>query len=196
MFRIKIEKDGLLDASKLQAWTIRKQKQIRQGVLEGMKSGGGIINDRVKAIVASKLNIKRASLLKSFKAKVFSSDPNRLPDLLIGSKLKLFAAHQAGGTILPKKGKFLFVPFPGGKRPGKKGLQEKYGKTFLLPNRDGNYTVFQYKGKGGITSKPIGLLVKQVELTPRYNVPRIVRDNFGTLVLEVEEGIKNAGRSR
>jgi hypothetical protein len=190
MIEVKVEATGLLDPKILQAWTRERQRKIHNAVARGLKIGGNQIAENIRQVVASTLSIRKKALLKSIKAKVFSEKESELPSVLIGSKLRILAIHQEGGEISPKRGKFLFIPLPGQKRPGKKKLSGTYGKTFILPNRRGEFTVFKYKGRGGALSQPVGILKRSVILQPRYSIPNIVNARRSMLISAIEDHLK------
>lgn len=76
--------------------------------------------------------------------------------LLYGTKQVKAGLLQYGGTIKPKKGKYLTIPFP-----GVTGRARDYKKTFV---RKGGRVIYEKSGKG---IRPLFMLLRSVTIPPR-----------------------------
>ena len=96
-------------------------------------------------------------------------------------KVPYAAIHEEGGTIKPKKGQWLTIPFK-----GVKGKARDFKNTFFIRKSNTKAFIFQNLGKtktgkqrrrGGGTFKPLFTLVKKVEIPKRpYLRPAILRN--------------------
>jgi hypothetical protein len=83
------------------------------------------------------MQVKRKGFLKSFRAKVLDQDPNRLPGMVIGSRIPWSGVHENSVTISGK----MLIPIHG--RLGRKAF--KASVTELL--RSGNAYFIKKDGK-------------------------------------------------
>jgi len=65
--------------------------------------------------------------------------------------------QEKGGTVRPKRAKFLAVPFE-----GVKGFPREYHDTFFAKSKRGNLILFQKHGRGGM--QPLFSMKKQVKV--------------------------------
>ena len=79
--------------------------------------------------------------------------------LTYGTAEKYAALQQFGGTVTPKKGKYLTLPFP-----GVTGSARQYENVFFRKSKAGNLVMFQKVEKG---LRPLFLLVKSVTIPSR-----------------------------
>ena len=76
----------------------------------------------------------------------------------IGSSGVIYARIlEKGGTITPKKAKWLTIPLP-----GVKGRASNYPDSFVIKSKSGNLLIVQKKGKSGIV--PLFVLKKKVKI--------------------------------
>lgn len=206
--QINLVKEGLLDSSKLSAWSKQKQNDIYAGVKRGMDTGGARITEKVRAKVRSSLRVKSVGFIKSFKHKVFAKSLDKFPVMTIGSKVYFTGIFERGGVI--QGSKYLWIPLPGFPRLSRKKIASLASSktTFIKPNA-GGYTVFQkvigggggraivggtktFKGgrfKSG-SAIPIAVLVPRATIKKRLGLESTVRANIGALVSAIEQELR------
>jgi len=113
--KISLTGAGLLDSAKLRAWTLERQDDIRIAVGAAMKSRGRDIARKAGDTARAKFKAK-GKKFPGFYAKLYDKDKNRMPSLLIGSKIPWLGIHERGGTISGK----MLIPFGRGARIGPK----------------------------------------------------------------------------
>jgi hypothetical protein len=168
------------------------------------------IRDDLRRHVGSHLAVKRKGFLKGFYAKVLNQDPNRLPGMLIGSRIPWSGVHENGVTI---NGKML-IPIYG--RVGKKRFRayvtellrggnayfiKKNGKVILMAENikehDRPLAGFKrrYRKAEGIkrlkrgADIPIAVLVSKVTLRKRLDVEGLVRSRIPMVSAAIEKEI-------
>jgi hypothetical protein len=168
------------------------------------------IRDDLRRHVGSNLAVKRKGFLKGFYAKVLNQDPNRLPGMVIGSRIPWSGVHENGVTI---NGKML-IPIYG--RVGKKRFRayvtellrggnayfiKKNGKVILMSENikehDRPLAGFKrrYRKAEGIkrlkrgADIPIAVLVSKVVLRKRLDVEGVVRRRIPMLSAAIEKEI-------
>ena len=119
MLTISLTTAGLLDKSRLEAWTRQKQAAIHKAVAIGMREGGKTIVDAVRTQMQANFTVKKAAFLRSLRARLYDRNPERLPALLIGSKIPWLGIHVRGGTI---GGRMLIPLTEEGRRIGRRAF--------------------------------------------------------------------------
>ena len=99
MLKLSLTASGLLDKSKLDAWSRQKQTAIHKAVAVGMRDGGKVVADEVRRKMKTDFTVKKAAFVNSLRAKVYDRNPDKLPAVLIGSKIPWLGIHMRGGTI-------------------------------------------------------------------------------------------------
>lgn len=208
--KISLTTSGLLEKSKLDAWTKEKQLVIRKAVAAGMRSGGKEVADAVRSQMQSDFAVRKVTFVKSMRAKVYDRDPNRLPALLIGSKIPWLGIHVRGGTI---SGKMLIPLLPEHQRIGRKAFRrvvdglmragnaffvQKNGKVILMAEniKENQSELRRFKRaerqRTGTKSikrgqeVPIAVLVQNVTLKRRFDLEGTVRRHLSAVARAIE----------
>jgi hypothetical protein len=96
---ISLVKEGLFDPAKLVAWTREKQQKIKVGTARAMSAFGRETDLKIRSDVERRFKVKRRNFVTSFKHKVFTTKSDRLPSMVIGSKVPFSGIFERGGTI-------------------------------------------------------------------------------------------------
>lgn len=211
MLKLSLITTGLLDKSKLDAWSKQKQTAIHKAVAAGMQSGGKPVADAVRSRMNADFTVRKAAFVKSLRAKVYDRDPDRLPALLIGSRIPWLGIHVRGGTL---SGRMLIPLTPDGRRIGRRAFKRvvdalirsgnayfirKNGQAILMAeNIKENASVLarfkraerQRTGAKSIkrgTEIPIAVLVPNVTLKRRFDLEGAVRGQLSVLARAIEK---------
>ncbi len=215
--QLTITGSGLLDPSRLNAWTSATQKRIHKAVATGMKEGGKVVAGAVRDKIRSSFKVKKASFTNSLTAKVYDSKPNRLPALKIGSKIPWLGIHARGGSISGK----MLIPLTGeGKRLGPKAFKraidglirsgnaffiKKGGQVILMAEnlRENAAQLRRFKSaerqRTGVKRLqrgheiPIAALVTRVTLKRRFDLSGNVRQNLPALANAIQKQLNAHG---
>lgn len=211
--QISLTASGLLDPSRLRAWTREQQQRIRGAVGRAMRSEGRAIADAAQEQAAQAFGGKQRAA-KSIRAKVYDKKPQDLPALKIGSKIPWLGMHERGGTISGK----MLIPF-GDKRPRgfRKLIAElmKSGNAYFrqvgsnailfaenIPENASvlrafkrtavNLGIVETRGKTGRTVRrgadiPVAVLVKRITLKKRLKLDATVRSRIPALARAIEQ---------
>jgi hypothetical protein len=80
----------------------------------------------------------------------------------VGKRPVVYARIQdEGGTIIPRKAKWLTIPLR-----GVKGIAQNYPDSFIVKSKRGNLLICQRDDRGRL--KPLFVLRKQVKIPPTY----------------------------
>ena len=205
MLKISLTTAGLLDKSRLDAWTRQKQAAIHQAVAVGMRESGSTIVDAARTQMQASFTVKRAAFLRSLRARLYDRNPERLPALLIGSKIPWLGIHLRGGTI---SGRMLIPLTEEGRRIGRRAFKrvidalirsgnayfiQKGGRVILMAEnlRENAQPLARFKRaerkRTGTKSVkrgqeiPIAVLVPNVTLKRRFDLEGIVRSQMPEL---------------
>ena len=85
-----------------------------------MRGVGREIAESVRQDMRAGLRVKKASFLKSMRAKVYNQRRDRFPALYIGSKIPWLGLHEKGGVI---SGRMLIPLLPQHQRLGRKAFR-------------------------------------------------------------------------
>jgi hypothetical protein len=205
MLKISLTTSGLLDKSTLEAWTRQKQAAIHKAVATGMSHGGKAVADVVRSKMKSEFTVKKAAFVSSLRARVYDRDPDKLPAVLIGSKIPWLGIHVRGGTV---SGRMLIPLTAEGRRIGRRAFKrvidaligsgnayfiQKGGRIILMAEnlRENASSLARFKRaerertgtkrvKRG-QEIPIAVLVPKVTLKRRFNLEGIVRSQMPKL---------------
>ena len=210
MLKISLTTAGLLDKSRLDAWSRQKQAAIHKAVAIGMREGGSTIVDAVRASMQANFTVKKAAFLRSLRARLYDRNPERLPALLIGSKIPWLGIHVRGGTI---GGRMLIPLTEVGRRIGRRAFKrvidalirsgnayfiQKDGRAILMAEnlRENAQPLARFKRaerkRTGIKSVkrgqeiPIAVLVPNVTLKRRFDLEGAVRGQLPALAQAIE----------
>lgn len=210
MLNITLTTAGLLDKSKLDAWTRQKQVAIRKAVANGMREGGKSVADGVRSKMQAGFKVKKAAFVNSLRAKVYDRKPDTLPAVLIGSKIPWLGIHVRGGTI---SGRMLIPLTEEGRRIGRRAFKRvidalvrsgnayfirKNGRVILMAEnlRENAQPLARFKRAerkrtGAKSVKrgqeiPIAVLVPNVTLKRRFDLEGTVREQLPVLARSIE----------
>ena len=210
MLKISLTTAGLLDRSRLEAWTRQKQAAIHKAVAIGMREGGKTIVDAVRTQMQANFTVKKAAFLRSLRARLYDRNPERLPALLIGSKIPWLGIHVRGGTI---GGRMLIPLTEEGRRIGRRAFKrvidalirsgnayfiQKDGRAILMAEnlRENASSLARFKRAerrrtGAKSVKrgqeiPIAVLVPNVTLKRRFDLEGAVRGQLPALAQAIE----------
>jgi hypothetical protein len=210
MLKISLTTAGLLDKSTLEAWTRQKQVAIHKAVAAGMQVGGTSVADVVRNKMKSDFTVKKAAFVNSLRAKVYDRDPDKLPAVLIGSKIPWLGIHVRGGTL---SGRMLIPLTEEGRRIGRRAFKrvidalirsgnayfiQKGGRVILMAEnlKENASSLSRFKRaerkRTGTKSVkrgqeiPIAVLVPNVTLKRRFDLAGVVRGQLPVLARAIE----------
>lgn len=206
--KISLQAQGLLDPRQFSAWSAERQRAIRQAVARGFKAGGGEVVAQVRAQMHSAFRVARPGFVKSMRAKVLEARRDRLPALLIGSRIPWLGIHERGGTV---RGNLLIPLLPtrigpkrfkavvdGLMRSGNAFFKEVDGKVLLFAEniRENSRELVRFKRAERVRTGakrlargqeiPIAVLVKSVQLKRRLDLEGTVRRNLPRLAQAIQ----------
>ena len=211
MLKLSLTATGLLDKSKLDAWARQKQAAIHKAVAAGMQSGGKPMADAVRSRMNADFTVRKAAFVRSLRAKVYDRNPDKLPALLIGSRIPWLGIHVRGGTLT---GRMLIPLLPEHQRIGRKAFRrvidgllrtgnayfiQKSGKVILMAEviKENQSELRRFKraersrtGAKSIkrgTEIPIAVLVPNVTLKRRFDLEGTVRGQLSVLARAIEK---------
>ena len=210
MLKISLTTSGLLDKATLEAWTRQKQVAIHKAVAAGMQVGGKSVADVVRSKMKSDFTVKKAAFVNSLRAKVYDHDKDKLPAVLIGSKIPWLGIHVRGGTL---SGRMLIPLTEEGRRIGRRAFKrvidalirsgnayfiQKGGRVILMAEnlRENASSLARFKRaerkRTGTKSVkrgqeiPIAVLVPNVTLKRRFDLAGVVRGQLPVLARAIE----------
>ncbi len=211
MLKLSLTATGLLDKSKLDAWARQKQAAIHKAVAAGMQSGGNPMADAVRSRMNADFTVRKPAFVRSLRAKVYDRNPDKLPALLIGSRIPWLGIHVRGGTV---SGRMLIPLLPEHQRMGRKAFRrvidglmrsgnaffiQKNGKVILMAEaiKENASELRRFKraerqrtGSKSIkrgTEIPIAVLVPNVTLKRRFDLEGAVRGQLSVLARAIEK---------
>jgi hypothetical protein len=213
MLSAQVNMSGLAAAGLLHESTFHRKLHMAVG--KALKSEAKVLQAAVRSNVSGQLKVVRKSFLKGFRAKVLDQDPNRLPGMVIGSRIPWSGMHEYGGTISGK----MLIPLNGrvgGKRfrayvaelmrGGNAYFVKKNGKVILMAENikehDRPLAGFKrrYRKAEGIkrlkrgADIPIAVLVSRVTLRKRLDVEGVVRARVPALEDAIEKEVNTMFR--
>jgi hypothetical protein len=210
MLKISLTTSGLLDKSTLEAWTRQKQAAIHKAVATGMQAGGKSVADVVRSKMKSDFTVKKAAFVNSLRAKVYDRDKDKLPAVLIGSKIPWLGIHVRGGTV---SGRMLIPLTEEGRRIGRRAFKrvidalirsgnayfiQKGGRVILMAEnlRENASSLARFKRaerKRTGTKRvkrgqeiPVAVLVPNVTMKCRFDLAGVVRGQLPVLARAIE----------
>ena len=210
MLKISLTTSGLLDKSTLEAWTRQKQAAIHKAVATGMRDGGKVVADVVRSKMKTDFTVKKSAFLNSLRAKVYDRNPDKLPAVLIGSKIPWLGIHVRGGTI---SGRMLIPLTEEGRRIGRRAFKrvidalirsgnayfiQKNGRVIVMAEnlRENASALARFKRaerkRTGTKSVkrgqeiPIAVLVPKVAMKRRFDLESAVRGQLPVLARAIE----------
>lgn len=211
MLKLSLTASGLLDKSKLDAWSKQKQAAIHKAVASGMQTGGKVVADTVRSRMNADFTVRKPAFVRSLRAKVYDRNPDKLPALLIGSRIPWLGIHVRGGTV---SGRMLIPLLPEHQRMGRKAFRrvidglmrsgnaffiQKNGKVILMAEaiKENAAELRRFKraersrtGAKSIkrgTEIPVAVLVPNVTLKRRFDLEGAVRGQLSVLARAIEK---------
>ncbi len=211
MLKLSLTASGLLDKSRFDAWSRQKQAAIHKAVASGMQTGGKVVADTVRSRMNADFTVRKLAFVKSLRAKVYDRNPDKLPALLIGSRIPWLGIHVRGGTV---SGRMLIPLLPEHQRMGRKSFRrvidglmrtgnaffiQKTGKVILMAEaiKENAAELRRFKraerqrtGSKSIkrgTEIPIAVLVPNVTLKRRFDLEGAVRGQLSVLARAIEK---------
>lgn len=212
----RIDITGLLrDRSSLQAWTERSRQRIRQTVKREMVAAQPDLQAAAQGAVRGAFRVSKASFPAAWRTRVYASKPNRLPALLIQSRVFWMGAQEYGVRIIGRNG--VLIPF-GNLRIGYQAFRgllatlRENGQGFFR-NVGGRVILFARARvglKGGAVLRlkrafaasrsstrgvrqgdafPVATLVPRVQLRPRFSLERAAAPAVGRLARRIEQAV-------
>ncbi len=207
--KIDLTASGLFDARQFNAWSTERRDAIRAALKRGMQSGGREVRDAARTQMRGAFNVKRSSFVSSMQAKVLDKKTDRLPALLVGSKIPWLGLHEKGGTV---SGNLLIPLLPGRIGPkrfkavvdgllrsGNAFFVEKNGKVILMAENirenASQLTRFKRAERARTGAKqikrgqeiPIAVLVKSVSLKRRLDLTGAVQRSLPRLAGAIQK---------
>jgi hypothetical protein len=207
--RIQLKLDHPQVAAKLKRWAGELRESVRKTAATGLRKAAPKVRDAVKRHAGQKLKLVRSNVARTFTIKLFDQKPNRLPALLIYSRIPWMGMHETGGTINGK----LLIPLHG--RVGRKSfnaqikalrrggnayfVRTKKGTVVLMAENQREYDRplsgfkrrFRQATAGGRLKRgadvPIAVLVSKVRMKKRLDVRGVVDSNMTVLRLALEQ---------
>ena len=211
MLKLSLTASGLLDKSRFDAWSRQKQAAIHKAVAVGMRDGGKVVADGVRRKMKTDFTVKKAAFVNSLRAKVYDRNPDKLPAVLIGSKIPWLGIHMRGGTI---SGRMLIPLTEEGRRIGRRAFKRvidtlirsgnayfirKNGQAILMAEniKENASVLTRFKraersrtGAKSIkrgTEIPIAVLVPAVSMKRRFDLEGTVRGQMPVLARAIEK---------
>lgn len=207
--KIDLTASGLFDTRQFNAWSTERRDAIRAALKRGMQSGGREVRDAARTQMRGAFNVKRSSFVSSMQAKVLDKKTDRLPALLVGSKIPWLGLHEKGGTV---SGNLLIPLLPGRIGPkrfkavvdgllrsGNAFFVEKNGKVILMAENirenASQLTRFTRAERARTGAKqvkrgqevPIAVLVKSVSLKRRLDLTGAVQRSLPRLAGAIQK---------
>jgi hypothetical protein len=211
VLKLSLTTTGLLDKSKLDAWSRQKRAAIHKAVAAGMRDGGKVVADAVRSRMNADFTVRKAAFVRSLRAKIYDRNPDKLPALLIGSRIPWLGIHVRGGTV---SGRMLIPLLPEHQRMGRKAFRrvidglmrsgnaffiQKNGKVILMAEAikenaaelrrfkraERSRTGAKFIKRG--TEIPIAVLVPSVTLKCRFDLEGAVRGQLSVLARAIEK---------
>ena len=210
MLKLSLTTSGLLNKSTLEAWSRQKQAAIHKAVAAGMQTGGKSVVELVRSRMKADFTVRKPAFVNSLRAKVYDRDHDKLPAVLIGSKIPWLGIHVRGGTI---SGRMLIPLTEDVRRIGRRAFKRvidalmRSGNAYFI--RKGNRIILmaenlrenasaltrfkraerQRTGTRSIKRGqeiPIAVLVPNVTLKRRFDLSGIVRNQLPVLARAIE----------
>nr|WP_281720097.1 DUF6441 family protein [Nitrosomonas nitrosa] len=214
MLNISLSRTGLLDPATLSAWSLSKQANIRKAVASGMRSHSKPLVESVRSQMQADFTVRQKRFVRSVRTRVFDRNPNKLPALLIGSKIPWLGVHVRGRTIA---GRMLIPLTEEGRRIGRRAFKriidalissgnayfiQKDGKAILMAEnlKENQQQLRRFKrderARAGVKSIkrgqeiPIAVPVPRVSLQARFDLNQAVQRQLPNLARAIQTKLK------
>jgi len=201
--------------SSLNSWVLAGHNSIRDAVAREMKLKQTALQRAAGGAVSATMRVNKASFPAAWRTKVYTSKPQKMPAVLVQSKIFWMGAHEYGAQISGKRG--LLIPFGnvriGAKAfrrlldsvlNGKSGFFKKIGSRLILFARVGSTkglrgagrlrrafqqarSTMQKTVKGD--AFPIAVYVRSVRLQPRFSLKTAVTPVVRSMARAIENRV-------
>ena len=176
-----------------------------------LRDGGKVVADGVRRKMKTDFTVKKAAFVNSLRAKVYDRNPDKLPAVLIGSKIPWLGIHMRGGTI---SGRMLIPLTEEGRRIGRRAFKRvidtlirsgnayfirKNGQAILMAEniKENASVLTRFKraersrtGAKSIkrgTEIPIAVLVANITMKRRFDLEGTVRGQLPVLARAIKK---------
>lgn len=201
--------------SSLNSWVLAGHNSIRDAVAREMKLKQTALQRAAGGAVSATMRVNKASFPAAWRTRVYTSKPQKMPAVLVQSKIFWMGAHEYGAQISGKRG--LLIPF-GNVRIGAKafrrlldqvmkshsGFFRKVGSKLILFARASSgvkgaaaarlkraFSASRYSttkvAKG--QAFPIAVFVKSVRLRPRFSLKTAVTPVVRSMARAIENRV-------
>ena len=145
-------------------------KAIRQGMTFAMRRSTIRLADYIAEhkLSGQKLRVRTGNLRRSLQEKRARKVQERGNEIIgiVGTNLKYAAIHEYGGTIRPKRAKWLAIPLKGAltARGVARGGPRDFKDTFFAMSKNGNLIMF---------SKSMGSIIPLFALKKEVKIPKV-----------------------
>lgn len=215
MLQVSIKVSGLLRPDEFRRWEKDFKERQRKAVAGGMADWGRVVAGKLGAGARAALKLSGPRVPRSMKYRVYANKPERLPAVMLYSKIPWLGQHTEGGTVTARGGGLLIPLLT--KRIGSKAFkrivthvlasgaghfqkvngnvilfaeyQPEYGRPLARFRREFRTASGQRRVKAG-TDIPIAVLVKSVTIKKRLDFDGIVRRNLDALAAAIEKRLE------
>lgn len=213
--RMTVTARGLLAPGEFRQWEREWKEKQRKAVAGGMGEWGRMTARKLGASAALAFRLSGQKIPKSMKHRVYAAKPERMPAVLLYSKIPWLGMHTEGGTVTAKGGGLLIPLLT--KRMGRKAFkrivdtvlrtgagyfkkvgsnvilfaeyQPEYGRPLARFRREYRTATGEKRVKAG-TDIPIAVLVKSITLKKRLDFDGIVRRELDALAAAIESRLE------
>jgi len=211
--KISVRIDSAAATAQLRRWGGEYRAKVRQAAARALQRHGEQLRQDVRTHVAGQMKVVKKAFLSSFSGRVIDRDPNRLPALVVGSRVPWVGIHESGGSIAGK----LLIPLYGA-RLGRKAFKAlvrqlmSAGNAYFVKNAKGHVVLMaeniaehdkplagfkrRHRKAQGIkrlkrgADIPIAVLVPRVALAKRLDVQRLVAASTPRLAAALQKQLQ------
>jgi len=137
---------------------LKAQKNIPRASKYQLTRWGAFVVKYIKQVTLTGAILKVGSGKLRRSVRMDVHDKGNLYELAVGTRGSKYARiHEKGGTITPKRKKYLTIPLP-----GIKGWARNYPNAFVIKSKKGNLLIVERSGKTDL--KPLFVLKKSVKI--------------------------------
>lgn len=210
--KISLQAQGLLEPRQFSAWSAERRRAIHQAVARAMKAEARPLQEAAQAAMQRAFQVRKRGFVKSMRAKVLERRRDRLPALLVGSRIPWLGIHVTGGAITGPK-RMLIPLLPEHQRIGRKAFKRVIEGLMATGNayfiRQGERVILMAeaikenaselrrfkraeRARSGAKSIrrgqeiPIAVLVNSVQIKRRFDFEGSVRRNLPRLAQAIQ----------
>ena len=168
-------------------------KAIRQGMVFAMRRSTIRLADYIAEhkLSGQKLRVRTGNLRRSLQERRARKVQERGNEIIgiVGTNLKYAAIHEYGGTIRPKRAKWLAIPLKGAltARGVARGGPRDFKNTFFAMSKNGNLIMFS-KSMGSII--PLFALKKEVKIPKTQYMKSGLKEKTNDIIKFFSEDIQ------